>query len=352
MENKQIECEITGDIAQNSDGTITFWIKSTDKWLPPEVAASISKRSPNQNIFWRHRSPTKPKFGNYPVIGVVQESEVKNGEIYNKLNVGGLFHPAQEDAKNWVIRAKKEKLQIGVSIGVNYFQEKDSKTIVGGYPLEYSLTPYPECKTCLLESEGEVLMADPTAADLQKRLDDLAEREKTVAEKEQKIETFKVEAEKKTIELEAKAKSVASEKESVAKELETVKGALVKLDYAYKEKIAELEKKPLIEKLKELENEFSYKTYASFIEKDMTSEQLATRIACLEKQKKMAPPPIVVSRTEKKEDIKGPTLEDIMKSAEDLPEDTKESIRKMYAGEKESDKIVKDFVALIKKGDK
>jgi hypothetical protein len=194
-------------------------------------------------------------------------------------------------------------------------------------------------------------MADPTAAELQKKLDDLAERERTVAEKEEKQKVFEAAAKQKTEELEAKAKSIVSEKESVVKDLETVKAAMVKLDASYREKIAELEKKPLIEKLKELENEYSFKAYQSYIEKEMSVEQLTARVTCLEKQKKAAPPPIVIAKTGTKEGDgqKGPTFEEIMKSAEDLPEETRSNIRKMLTGDNESQKAIDGFLAIVKK---
>lgn len=276
-ETKTVFSEIDGKVVTLADGSIEFWLKSTDKWLPANVAAEVSARSPNLPISWRHEIPRRGYNEDRSVLGWIAESKVVDGEIYNKYHVDN-FHPDQQKAIADVRAAEEGKGLIGASIGLNYLTKEGS--IFRGYGLEYALTPKPDCKTCFLEEDN---MGDQDVSkDFEAKIAEL-EKSKDAAIKEKDVEVKALLKEKEAyesakVEYEAKIKNLESEKVGFATKIAELEAKTVLLERA-----------PFVAKLKELECPKAWGVYGSFIEKEMTIPTMQARIKELEEAKKVIP---------------------------------------------------------------
>ena len=324
-----MEFDRVPEVRELEGGYIEFDCKSVDSWLPENLATKVSELSVNLPVFWRHRTPQKPEYTNYPVLGRVIASRVENGEIYNTFKVGGNSHPAQVLAREWVKSCVNERVPAGISVGVVCMYQGDE--LIDAEPLEYSLTPYPACETCTTESEcklapgGEEMTEKETNTpdELQEQLDNLAEKEKELEEVHQK-KLGELEAKARELEmLEKELEERKKEIESKSVENEALKAAIAELE----NKIVALEKKPVLERIKELEDEDTWK----FFEKEYGSKDIAclkSRLAALEKRKKAAPPIIV---EEVKETTPKLSVKEILEFIED--EDTRRSLKKFLDGD-------------------
>lgn len=249
----------SGEIVHHEDGTIEFEMKSTEDWMPRSVMEKVASHSVNLPVFWRHRTPQKPGYNNYPVIGRVVSSRVgEDGALYNKYRIGGsLLHEKQTTARDWILQRWKEDRKIGASISTYAMRDVDN-TVIDAETMEYSITPSPHFETCQREKE----MPEKTADELQAELDEarveletkakeLDAKEKSITERENAL----------AVELEKKADTIDTLRAKIEENERSFHDLMVEKEKSFNERLLEMERKPLVARCLELEDEKVVKLY-------------------------------------------------------------------------------------------
>jgi len=236
------------------NGDLTWWQKiATNQEVDLSRLRPRAHRLVNHNLLWRHWHPYKQECRDgekrCDIYGHIDAIRMAEDSLYAKLRIEnfGESHRALMD----IVRNPKANGfdQIGVSIAAIDYE--DGRI----YGEEVSITPFPNCKTCLtpsidnkeiLDKIGENELTDENTAEVIKKLTE--ERDaygSTIKEMEDEVQK----RDAKLKELEDQIVAYRNEVDSTIKEMEdTIK--------AQKDKITYLEEKaPLIAKIPHNEDE-------------------------------------------------------------------------------------------------
>ena len=262
------------------DGELFVTVKALDTdFLPEPLLRELAEDSHNQRILWRHKDP---------------ESEKDRGRVYGRI-LDSYITPCPETGKPIMLEhlrvfdgpegshekelqsllLKKEELEDPLGLSKGYMINKNKNgDIYRVFALEDSFTYKPKCKTCL--TQEVITMEDKEEKELKKEIADLQERLNEA--------TLRLEDKEDAVnKLETKVEKFESALNETTTEKLSLEDRLIELSDQIKEfesKFDNLQKKPYLDKLEELEDPEVFE-----LEKGKSVDWLKDRINKLEKKK-------------------------------------------------------------------
>jgi len=259
----------------------------TNKVVSDNELDMINKYAKHHYLHWRHQFPAKNDKG--IIFGICDKAEIKTfkdektGEDIKGIDIGfELLNLTEEHEKAIEFCKKSQELgkPVGISVGKQKFQTRDGK-VVASFPFDWSITDIPHdiwTKTGVI-----TYMEDTEQQKLEKEIETLR-NDLNIATG--KLEQKKNEISQLTEEYENKLKESVGEKikilqETFEKRIRLQTEELEKKNRILEEKLMYAEKKPILDKISEFEDEYLVENFY----KNQSIEELEKRLVDLEKKK-------------------------------------------------------------------
>ncbi|NHJ40130.1 MAG: hypothetical protein FK731_08870 [Asgard group archaeon] len=228
----------------------------TPEFLDEPWMGILANDSVNQRLLWRHKDPEDPKVRGIP-FGRVLSAEInenKNMEswyrIFKKLSDDDPYDKLQ----TWIKRRSKRGEPVGISKGYIVNRDKKDGNIIRVFSLEDSITYKPKVKQALVQ---EVIQMENNKdkhtvdnEEMEKLTKELDEAKLQLEEKDKVLKGL----EAKIVEFESKLETKETEKKTLEEKLLEISDSLDVMNSKFEQYKLEAQKKPYLDKLKELED--------------------------------------------------------------------------------------------------
>lgn len=269
--------EFSLEQVEKGKGNFYFTAKSLSQDFECEDGLKrLSRDSINKHLIWRHTHPIQKEEKKTHIYGRVVDSWLEDGHIWSKYQV--YDHTPDHLALQELI---EKRLRVGDPLGISMqyrTYSREGKKI--HYDVfEHSSTPIPLCETCKTTEFGIEEMTNEDQENEEEQ------EEKTELEKHiEKIKALEEQLNSKTSSLEeyeSKIASLEKEIESKESELEKEKEETMTLEEkvdSLRNEIKRLEKKPIIDKIFEVEQDeelidWYYTKEVSFLEERLEKKR-------------------------------------------------------------------------------
>ena len=251
--------DLQGQASVETEKSLYFLCKFMDDRLPENALKKLEDRVMNLPVFWRHQNPVEDKYSHQIEYGRVVWVKSLEDSSYCIVRLHkGSSNPFADVKRKALARLIKLSIETGTQIGLSLTYQKVAEDDI--YPYEVSVTPWPACKSCVINMEEDEknklnkLSLEELQKILEARVIELESKEKENKELNKLTETMKQEK----LSLEDKVKKLEDEVATFKAENTKLIGENTELH----EKIEKLEaeivnerRKPFIEKVKKLDKD-------------------------------------------------------------------------------------------------
>lgn len=256
-DHKSVPQEIA---AKAEEGDLLIKSESlTPEFLDSPWMKVLANDSVNQRFLWRHRDPENPEVRGIPYGRILSAkiNEKGNMESWYKILKKLSDDDPYDKLQTWVKKRTKKGQKVGISKGYIVNRDKNGN-IIRVFALEDSITYKPKVKQALVQEviqmEGDKEKDKKTVEKEDKEIGKLTkELDEAKLQLEQKDEVLK-NLEAKIVEFEAVVKGKETEKKTLEEKLIELSDSLDKMNANFDGYKLEANKKPYLDRLKELED--------------------------------------------------------------------------------------------------